>query len=63
LIDGGVPLREIWEILVALNDQVDDDDDHEFYAEEAGVILLGWLEDRDSIPATEVRAIKVDIYI
>lgn len=55
LLEGGVEIRDAWEILAALHDQADRDDEREFYAEEAGVIVERWVENRDIIPAAEVE--------
>ncbi|TYJ54289.1 hypothetical protein B9479_005048 [Cryptococcus floricola] len=54
LLDAGVSLRDLWEAVIALY-ETSDDDDREYYAEQASVIAERWMDKKDEIPAAEVE--------
>ena len=71
LLEGGVPVRECWEAVMALHDQVggylslqsveltvilksENEEERDFYADEAGVLVERWMRERDAIPAADV---------
>ena len=60
LLTGGVPLRDLWEIVTSLYEQVDDERD--FYAEEAAAVIEKWMKSRESIPAAEVSLCDGQLY-
>ncbi|WWC87143.1 uncharacterized protein L201_002029 [Kwoniella dendrophila CBS 6074] len=54
LLDGGVPLRDLWEAAVGLYEN-SDDDERDYYAEEVSVLTSKWIGKKDEIPAAEVE--------
>ena len=52
LLEGGVPLREVWETIRAMSEAAEGE--REFLAEEAAAVFEHWLHDRRAIPAAEV---------
>nr|XP_019008734.1 nuclear pore complex protein Nup155 [Kwoniella pini CBS 10737]OCF47515.1 nuclear pore complex protein Nup155 [Kwoniella pini CBS 10737] len=54
LLDGGVPLRDLWEATVGLYEN-SDDDERDYYAEEVSVLASRWVSRKDEIPAAEVE--------
>ncbi|OCF37542.1 nuclear pore complex protein Nup155 [Kwoniella heveanensis BCC8398] len=54
LLEGGVPLRDLWEAGVGLYEN-SDDDERDYYAEELSVIASRWIGRKDEIPAAEVE--------
>nr|XP_018265732.1 nuclear pore complex protein Nup155 [Kwoniella dejecticola CBS 10117]OBR87890.1 nuclear pore complex protein Nup155 [Kwoniella dejecticola CBS 10117] len=54
LLDGGVPLRDLWEAAVGLYEN-SDDDERDYYAEEVSVIASRWIGRKEEIPAAEVE--------
>ncbi|WVQ69011.1 uncharacterized protein L199_007223 [Kwoniella botswanensis] len=54
LLEGGVPLRDLWEAAVGLYEN-SDDDERDYYAEEVSVIASRWINKKDEIPAAEVE--------
>ncbi|ORX34408.1 Non-repetitive/WGA-negative nucleoporin C-terminal-domain-containing protein [Kockovaella imperatae] len=55
MLEGGVPMRECWEVVMISHDQAETDEEREFYAEEAGVLADLWVHERDSIHLAEVE--------
>ncbi|WRT64996.1 uncharacterized protein IL334_001937 [Kwoniella shivajii] len=54
LLDGGVPLHDLWEATVGLYEN-SDDEERDYYAEEVSVIASRWIGRKDEIPAAEVE--------
>lgn len=53
LLAGGVGLRDLWDVVVALHDEAADA--REYYAEEAAAVLAQWLKTRDGLPPADVE--------
>ncbi|WWD22088.1 hypothetical protein CI109_106577 [Kwoniella shandongensis] len=54
LLEGGVPLRDLWEAVTGLYEN-SDDEEREYYAGEISVLAAKWVDRRDEIPAAEVE--------
>ncbi|WVF70035.1 hypothetical protein IAT40_004822 [Kwoniella sp. CBS 6097] len=54
LLEGGVPLRDLWEAGVGLYEN-SDDDERDYYAEELSILASRWIGSKDEIPAAEVE--------
>ncbi|KAK8846777.1 hypothetical protein IAR55_005865 [Kwoniella newhampshirensis] len=54
LLDGGVPLRDLWEAVTGLYDN-SDDEEREYYTEEVSILAAQWAGRKAEIPAAEVE--------
>ncbi|WVR04455.1 hypothetical protein IAU60_001458 [Kwoniella sp. DSM 27419] len=54
LMEGGVPLRDLFEAAVGLYEN-SDDEERDYFAEEVSVLVERWMSHKEEIPAAEVE--------